>query len=229
MTVDPLVLMAEVDRATDRFLRTAAALDDAAVAAPSALPGWTRGHVLTHVARNADAYARLLLGAATGEDLPGYPTPTARAEGIEAGWARPAAAQLADVRQACVRFAEQAAAVPAASWSMVLSATGGPAALVPWARLREVEVHHVDLAAGYTAGDWSEAFALRLLREVVSGLTDDLVLRPAGLEHPLVVGRGGDVTVSGPTPAMAAWLTGRGDGTGLTSSTGELPTPPRWK
>lgn len=38
MTVDPLVLMTEVDRATGRLLRTAAHLDDAALAAPSKLP-----------------------------------------------------------------------------------------------------------------------------------------------------------------------------------------------
>ena len=60
MTTDPLALMGEVDRATDRMLRTAATLDDAAVAAPSPLPGWTRGHVLTHLARNADGLGNLL-------------------------------------------------------------------------------------------------------------------------------------------------------------------------
>ena len=55
MTADPLVLIAEVDRATARLLATARTLDDDAVRAPSPLPGWTRGHVLTHVARNADS------------------------------------------------------------------------------------------------------------------------------------------------------------------------------
>src|SRR3954468_4799622 len=132
--------MTEVDRATQRLLRTAAGLDDDAVAAPSALPGWTRGHVLTHVARNADAYTNLLVGAATGQDIPGYATSTARAEGIDAGYARPLADQLDDVREACRRFADAAAAMPADAWTVVLTATGSPAAMVPWARLREVEV-----------------------------------------------------------------------------------------
>jgi hypothetical protein len=57
------------------------------------------------------------------------------------------------------------------------------AAMLPWARLREVEVHHVDLDAGYTPEDWSDAFALRLLREIVTGAKPDapaMVLRPFG-------------------------------------------------
>ncbi|MDP9817063.1 maleylpyruvate isomerase [Spirilliplanes yamanashiensis] len=231
--MDPLVLMTEVDRATQRLLRTAEGLDDAGVAAPSGLPGWTRGHVLTHVARNADAYANLLRGAATGADVPGYASPEARAEGIEAGHARPLAEQLADIRAAHERFAEQAAAVPAGAWPRVLQATGHPAAMVPWARLREVEVHHADLAAGYTPAHWPEAFALRLLREVLDGLHEGppLVLRPDALGHPLVVGDPAAApVVSGPAWALAAWLTGRGDGAALTvSPDGELPTPPRWK
>ena len=33
--------------------------------APSALPGWTRAHVLTHLARNADAMVNLLTWART--------------------------------------------------------------------------------------------------------------------------------------------------------------------
>src|SRR4051794_504499 len=225
--------MTEVDRATQRLLQTAADLDDAACAEPSLLPGWTRGHVLTHLARNADAYANLLLGAARGEDRAAYATPTARAEGIEAGYARPLAEQLDDIRAAHERFAEAGAAVSAGGWARVLTATGRPAAMVPWARLREVEVHHVDLAAGYLPRHWSEAFALRLLREVLDGLADGnpLTLRPDGLEHPLLVGAPDTaVTVAGPTWAIAAWLTGRGDGGELTvSPDGGLPTPPRWK
>ena len=111
----------------------------------------------------------------------------------------------------------------------MLASTGSSAATVPWARLREVEVHHVDLAAGYAPADWSEAFALRLLREVTADLTEPLVLRPDGIEHPLVVGdAAGARAVSGPTWALAAWLTGRGDGAALHTD-GPLPAAPRWK
>ena len=63
--------------------------------------------------------------------------------------------------------------MPAEAWTFHLPSTGQSAAAVPWARLREVEVHHVDLGTGYTPADWSDAFALRLLREIVSGYAGD--------------------------------------------------------
>jgi maleylpyruvate isomerase len=234
VTIDPLVLMTDVEAATERLLRTAEGLDPLTVGKPSALPGWTVGHVLTHVARNADAYTNLLTGARTGEDIPGYASPQARIEGIEAGAGRPLREQIVDIREAHERFADAAAAMPAEAWARMLPSTGQSAAAVPWARLREVEVHHVDLGAGYGPGDWSDAFALRLLREVAGGFDPaqlTLILRPYGIDHPLMLGDNPDApVVGGPTRSLAAWLTGRGDGADLTvSPDGELPVIPRWK
>ena len=232
MTVDPLVLMTDVDQATERLIRTAETLDDDAVRAPSALPGWNVGHVLTHVARNADAYTNLLTWARTGVETPAYATPTARADGIDDGADRPVAEQIADLREAHERFADAAAAMPAEAWTFFLTPTGASAAAVPWARLREVEVHHVDLGRGYTPEDWSDAFALRLLREMVTGFENfAVVLRPSGVDHTFTIGAAGDApTVSGPTRSIAAWLAGRGDGADLTvTPDGTLPQPPRWK
>jgi maleylpyruvate isomerase len=233
MTLDPLVLMTDVEQATERLIRTAEGLDGTAVTAPSALPGWTIGHVLTHVARNADAYTNLLTWARTGVETPAYASPEARVAGIDAGAGRPLAEQIADLREAHERFADAGAAMPAKAWTFHLAPTGASAAAVPWARLREVEVHHVDLGAGYAPADWSDAFALRLLREIVSGAPHDfaLVLRPYGVEHPLIIGADpGAPVVGGPTRSIAAWLAGRADGADLTvSPDGELPIPPRWK
>jgi maleylpyruvate isomerase len=122
--------------------------------------------------------------------------------------------------------------MPAEAWTFFLPSTGASAAAVPWARLREVEVHHVDLGREYTPEDWSDAFALRLLREIVGALEDfPLVLRPQGIEHTLTVGDpDGAPEISGPTRSIAAWLAGRADGKDLTvSPAGALPEPPRWK
>ena len=233
MTVDPLVLMTDVEAATEQLLRTAASLDEGSVVKPSRLPGWTVGHVLTHVARNADAYTNLLTWARTGDETPAYPTPTARAEGIEAGCGRPLPEQIEDIRTAHDRFADAAAAMPAEAWTFHLPSTGLSAAAVPWARLREVEVHHVDIGAEYSPADWPDAFALRLLREIVGGATAGpaMVLQPNGIDHSLTIGdASGAPVVTGPTRSIAAWLAGRADGTDLTvSPDGELPTPARWK
>jgi maleylpyruvate isomerase len=234
MTIDPLVLMTDVDRATESLLRTVEGLEPGAEAAPSLLPGWTVGHVLSHLARNADAQTNLLTWARTGVVTPRYASPQARAEGIEAGAARPLQEQIADIRAAHERFADAGAAMPAEAWTFKIPETGLPAAAVPWSRLREVEVHHVDLGQGYQPADWSDAFALRLLREIVSNAGDDwpaLILRPFGLEHALTIGDGGETApaVGGPTKSIAAWLAGRADGADLTvSPDGELPKPTRW-
>ena len=71
--------------ATERLLTTATALSDAQVREPSSLPGWTRGHVLTHIARNADGLGNLLIWARTGTETPMYPSARSRGDDIEAG------------------------------------------------------------------------------------------------------------------------------------------------
>lgn len=230
--------MAEVDRATQRLLRSVAELDDQAVAAASLLPDWSRGHVLAHLARHADGYTNLLTGARTGQPVPQYASVAARAADIEAAAGRPAAAHLDDLRGSAARLADAADAMTPEAWTVTVHPTTGsprPAAALVWGRLREVEVHHVDLAVGYGPADWTDAFSQRLLREVVHQLgarpdTSPLVLHATGIEHPLSVGAGSDAReVSGSCADLAAWLAGRSDGRTLVfAPAGEPPSPPRW-
>jgi maleylpyruvate isomerase len=239
--MDPLVLLTDVDRATEELLRTAQDLDPASIGAASRLPGWSIGHVLTHVARNADGQTNLLTWARTGVETPMYASPAAREAGIEQGAGRPLREQIEDIKASHERFADAAAAMPAEAWTVLLPATGLSAAAVPWSRLREVEVHHVDLGDRYTAADWSDAFARRLLREIVTGAAGGewpaMTLRPFGTDHPITIGVAADApaddsrpVIGGPTRSLAAWLAGRADGTDLTvSPDGELPVPARWK
>ncbi|WFE93872.1 maleylpyruvate isomerase family mycothiol-dependent enzyme [Micromonospora sp. WMMD987] len=238
MTTDPLLLSGEVDTATARLLDTAAGLDATAVAAPCLLPGWSRGHVLTHLARNADGFVNLLTAARTGEDIPMYASVEARNADIAAGAGRPPAEQLADLRRSAERLAAAVAAMPVEAWSATVRTRHGPwqAALVVWARLREVEVHHVDLATGYRPADWPPVVAQHLLHEVAGGLADRpdapaLVLRPTDGNRPeLVVGDPTDAPrVTGTAAGLAAWLIGRSSGDELTvTPDGPLPTPPEW-
>jgi maleylpyruvate isomerase len=97
-------------------------------------------------------------------------------------------------------------------------------------RLREVEVHHVDLAAGYHPADWPEAFSHRLLHELAADLSGvSMTLRPTGLAHTLTVGSGGDPIVGGDPHELAAWLSGRAPGDGLTVEPPDaLPAVPDW-
>lgn len=66
----PAALLPRLRICVDRLLSTAAMLSDEDVKAPSLLPGWTRAHVLTHLARSANSRTRLLTSARTGTDLP---------------------------------------------------------------------------------------------------------------------------------------------------------------
>ena len=67
-------------------------------ALPSLLPGWTRGHVLTHIARNADSFVRLLEAAGRGEVVTQYARGVeGRNADIEAGATREWATLVDDV------------------------------------------------------------------------------------------------------------------------------------
>src|SRR5690242_21249365 len=98
-----------VAAATDRVLVTATGLSDAQARGPSLLPGWSRGHVLTHIARNADGLRNLLIWARAGTQTPMYASAESRSADIEAGAGRPAADLAADVGESAVAFATEAA------------------------------------------------------------------------------------------------------------------------
>src|SRR5215472_2790418 len=155
--------------ATDRLVVTANAVSDAQAREPSLLPGWTRGHVLSHIARNADGLGNLLRWARTGTDTPMYASAEARNADIEAGSGRPAADLAADVRESAAAFAAEVPAVPGDAWTVQVRALRGPAfpALgVLERRFSEVEIHHVDLAAGYAPADWPAEFVADALPRV---------------------------------------------------------------
>jgi maleylpyruvate isomerase len=234
--------LARIEEATGRLLATAAALSDDKVREPSALPGWTRGHVLSHIARNADGMVNLLTWARTGIESPMYASARARAADIEAGVGRGAADLAADVRESAEAFAAEAARVPDEAWTVLVRALHGPpfpAVGVLERRLSEVEIHHVDLAAGYSPGDWPGDFVAAALPRVAASFTgrDDapscLVWAdgipgsfPVGPEHP----GSHAVAVHGPPADLLAWLTGRGPGTRLAVPSGApLPALPPWR
>jgi maleylpyruvate isomerase len=147
--------------AHQRLASTVAVLTDDDVVSPSRLSGWTVGHVLTHLARNADGHARRLAGALRGEDVPKYAGGAEqRAREIAEGAARPATEIVADLRASQHRLEELFVACASAGRPDPGSHDGGYGPRgCPAHRLREVEMHHVDLGLGYEPADWPEAFA----------------------------------------------------------------------
>ena len=142
-------------------------IDDRMVRQPSLLPDWTVGHVLTHLARNADALRAVVEGAAAGEVRAMYPGGAVQRNGdIEAGSARTAAAIADDVRSSSSALEAALARLDDAGWAGQGTAPFGalPVDDVPHRRWREVEVHLTDLGVGPTWRDWSTAFVRSELR-----------------------------------------------------------------
>ncbi|WP_405874048.1 maleylpyruvate isomerase family mycothiol-dependent enzyme [Streptomyces sp. NBC_00005] len=219
--------LASVRDATDRLLTAAAKLDNASLAEPSRLPGWTRGHILAHLARNADALVNVL------EGRPMYASGEARDADIERDAPRPLDVQLADLRACAARFQETEAAP--ADWSRTVELRNGvtdSASMVPFRRWGEVELHHVDLGIGYELEDVPAEFSQReidFLTERYSGHPEVTSTRLTDGTRAWRTGRETtepEITVSGPAPELLGWLAGRRDGSALTVAGGSLPALP---
>lgn len=231
---DALPHLDETVVATARFLGTISDLTDDQARARSVLPGWSRGHVVTHVARNADALTNILHGAEAGEQRPMYESDEQRDNDIEAGAGRSAAELLADAVAACGRWVQAAnevhrAHLDASAWRLPGGETW-PAYRVGAMRWTEVEVHHADLRLGYTSQDWPAPFVAHLMKRRHRELSDDdVALRWRATDTGEEWATGDGPEVSGASADLAWWLLGRGTGDGLACSEGRLPELGRWR
>ena len=240
------LLIDRIGAAAGRLLDSASALTDQQAREASLLPGWSRGHVLTHVARNADGLANLLIWARTGVQTPQYPSSEDRNAQIEAGSGRTAAELAADVAASAAAFADQARGLPEQAWQVEVRGLRGPAHPAWYTlhrRLFEVEIHHADLGREYLPADWPDWFVAehlyRLTGELASHpdtpaavLTDassgrQYFLRPS--EAPPADTTAPELAITGPGGLLLAWLLGRHDGSGLAvDPAGPVPEVPSY-
>lgn len=220
--------------ANGRLVRTVDAFTDDDWGRPSGLPGWTRAHVVAHLALNSEGLVGALAGVVSGEPAPMYSSQETRDGDIDdlAGAAPDElrARLLAGVTQ----FDDAVASVPDDLWGTTIERTPGSertfvAAAAPGMRLREVEIHHADLGAGYAHREWPTAFAALVLDGMVKrgASREPFTADPVDLDGSWSFGDGGP-TVSGSASDLAWWLTGRGGGDGLTSDDGTLPGIEEW-
>ncbi|HEV7523616.1 MAG TPA: maleylpyruvate isomerase family mycothiol-dependent enzyme [Acidimicrobiia bacterium] len=246
----------KVRRSTRSVLRALDDLTDEQASAPSRLPGWTRAEVITHLARNADGIRGMVEAAARGDVVTMYPSAEARAEGIAAGRGAAPAVLRADLRGAHDRLIDAWLALPDDAWERTGRMAAGTRTMRDflWVRLREVEIHHVDLDVGYESSDWPVAFVDAALQEIFSSfpqraaptrLPVDIDYRVVTTDHDRawrVELRGGEVNVApddgratdgeaiGWGCDIAAWLYGRdprGGGVLASGDVGVLRLP-RW-
>lgn len=157
-------------------------LDEIGVGSPSRLPGWTVGHVLTHLARNADSYMAMLAGrdqydgAWDGRDAE-----------ISKGASRTWGELVEDLANASHRL--EATFASFTGWTNNVATLIGPhpARLLPLHRRREVEVHRVDLGLGHEFADIPGDYIERDLRVLETWWISE---QPSGTaELPASVGR----------------------------------------
>ncbi|MCW2855675.1 MAG: hypothetical protein JWR52_1290 [Marmoricola sp.] len=218
-----------------RAVRSVDSLTDAQWAEPSLLPRWTRAHVISHLALNAEAFTGALLGLMDGELVPIYPSQAARDADID----ELAHAHISEIRDrffaATQHFRTIAADLTADQWTASVARLPGgphwPAATLVSTRRREVEIHHADLGVAYTHHSWPLDFCAELIdhatvdhRESPASpkfsvhATDMNRTWSAGAPQPVVEGFGAD---------LGWWLVARGNGEGLSCDPG-LPQLGPW-
>lgn len=203
---------------TRKLLADVAALSDEALAAPTALPGWSRRYLLSHVAANAGALRNLVHWARTGEERRMYVSAEQREADIAAGAQRPAAELRAWVELSARDLAADLDALPAPAWdAKIITAQGltRRASEIPWMRVREVYVHGIDLNAGARWADLPPEFLAALIDDVTSrrstmGGGPALAVAATDTGHTWeVAGTGAPIPVSAPLAGLTAYLTGR--------------------
>lgn len=218
------LLLELLEGATDRLVATMATLGEEEAAGPSALPGWTRAHLLTHLARNAEDHRRMAEAAAAGEVAEQCPGgDDQREEEIRDGARTPAAVLVEEVTRSAADLRAAWDAMPEDAWDRPIAMLDGtmPARVGPRSRLTECELHHVDLRLGYRPTDWPPEVGAVLLPRVADELVDRagrldpplprVVVRPTDGDGEWVIGTaGGGATVTGPAAALVAWMAGRG-------------------
>lgn len=210
--ITPDTLLAELHKAADVVASQAGKLTAEDVPAPSTLPGWTRGHVLAHIAGISNAMARQLEFAARGETVElydgGY---EGRTSAIEAAAGHGIDEHRRDLAAAIERALHAFDSLAPGIWQVPISYRGGVVFDGGLALWRELVIHASDLGTGRGPETWSRLFCEHLFDFLSARVPEGqkFVLQPLGLP-PVAIGAGGRSTViSGMVTDIAAWLAGR--------------------
>ncbi|WP_327637216.1 maleylpyruvate isomerase family mycothiol-dependent enzyme [Kribbella sp. NBC_00482] len=200
----------DVRAIADRLLAVTADLDDATARAGSGLPGWSRGHVITHIANFSEAMTRQVDEALQGRLVEVYDGGRpARDAQIEAGADRPAAELRSHLTQAVTTLLASWDKVGPTDWPLPILHRNSNLSAGLQATWRELTIHTTDLDLGITAATWSDDFCLHLLDFLRARTPDNthLILKSPTLTWDN--GTGEDITLEGTFTDLTAWYAGR--------------------
>lgn len=231
-SADVDLLLRRTQQRAGRLESVLAAATDADMREPSALPGWSRGHVATHLADVARAYARQATYAARGKLIDQYDGGReGRAASIEAGSGRSIVKLRASVAEGITAM-ENAWPLTAdiAAWQQPVRHRDGTVFTVLQSWWREVVLHTDDLMLPGASRDWESDFFVHLTQFLAPRAPEDVVLTltPNDDAPPRTIGSGTAVQVTGSTAALTAWLAGRDPREAVRSDSGELPELGPW-
>lgn len=204
-------LLAALRKAADGVRSELERLTDESAAAPSELPGWTRGHVLAHVAGICDALARQAELARRGEQTDLYDGGMpARDRAIEEGAGAGAAEHRERVAAALSRATEAFEALEPEHWDTPVRFRRGVARDAALALWRELVIHRSDLGTGCTQQEWPEDFCRHLLGFLAPRVPEGSVFELRAPGEEITLGGGSDaVVLEGRLEDLTAWLAGR--------------------
>ncbi|MDJ0459395.1 maleylpyruvate isomerase family mycothiol-dependent enzyme [Arthrobacter sp. NQ7] len=208
----PDALLAELHKAADALTAAVDRIPAGGDKAPSTLPGWSRGHLLAHIAGICDALARQVEYGRHGEKVELYDGGVdGRNRAIELAAGHSLEEHREDVAAAVQRALAAFDALGEDEWQTRIAFRDGAifdAGLALW---RELVIHTADLDAGTGPEVWNRDFCSHLFDFLAARVPAEtrLVVQPVALP-PLTLGAGGStVVVSGMITDIAAWLAGR--------------------
>ncbi|MFJ5955840.1 maleylpyruvate isomerase family mycothiol-dependent enzyme [Paenarthrobacter sp. NPDC092416] len=208
----PETLLAELHKAADVVTRLVSTLDESSVAEPSVLPGWSRGHVLAHIAGISNAMARQLEFAQRGETIELYDGgPEGRTKAIELAAGHSLADHTESVGAALARALAVFDALAPGDWQARIAYRDGTVLDGGLALWRELVIHASDLGTGRGPETWSRPFCEHLVEFLTARVPEayKFVLQPTGLPQ-MTIGSGGtSIAITGMLTDIAAWLAGR--------------------
>jgi len=229
---DLSALRARRQEVTQALLGDTIGLTDEQWGAPSRLPGWTRAHIASHVARNADGLSRVVRQLHDGQPTGLYPDSATARTDIERGSERGALELQIDLDSSAERLHRAFSQLLKMRRDQLVPLTPSLTVrldAIPVVRMNEVVLHHIDLDVGFSWGDVGDDVAAWLLEYNIgrvgrnSAYPAIRLVSDSGVTG-LIGGPGHPRVVDGPDHLLLGWLTGRLPGQQIAPGLPDLQT-----
>jgi len=216
-SVDIAAALLRGQEATQSLLGDTIAITDEHWQMSSRLPGWTRAHIATHIARQADGMTRVLGQIKNNQPTSLYDSEEVIEDAIERGSERGAMDLQVDLDSSAGRLHEASSRLKKLPPTRPVALTPNLTVRLgdlPLVRLNHLVLHHIDLDVGFTYEAIDEPVAAWLLAYNAGRIGRNSAYPAIRLASDsgvnAVIGGGGrPQVVNGADNLLLAWLTGR--------------------